>query len=43
MVRLPAVEKMSQREIANGLGISKTTVNEVLKRQKAVGAPPSES
>jgi DNA invertase Pin-like site-specific DNA recombinase len=35
VVRLSAVEKLSQREIAGKMGISKTTVNEILKRQKA--------
>ena len=34
VVRLSRVEKLSQREIAERLGISKTTVNEILKREK---------
>ena len=32
MVRLSEVEKLSQRQIAEKLGISKTTVNEIVKR-----------
>lgn len=35
VVRLSEVEKLSQREIAEKLGISKTTVNEILKRYRA--------
>ncbi|MGF1472152.1 MAG: recombinase family protein [Rubrobacteraceae bacterium] len=34
VVRLSRTEKLSQREIAQTLGISKTTVNEILKREK---------
>ena len=34
VVRLSRTEKLSQREIAERLGISKTTVNEILKREK---------
>jgi len=34
VVRLSRAEKLSQREIAERLGISKTTVNEILKREK---------
>lgn len=39
VVRLSEVEKLSQREIAKKLGLSKTTVNEILKRrrQQALG------
>ncbi len=36
VVRLSRVEKLSQREIAARLGLSKTTVNEILKREKAL-------
>jgi putative DNA-invertase from lambdoid prophage Rac len=35
VVRLSEEEKLSQREIAQRLGISKTTVNEILKRDSA--------
>ena len=34
VIRLSEEEKLSQREIAKRLGISKTTVNEILKRRK---------
>ena len=34
VLRLSEDEKLSQREIAKRLGISKTTVNEILKRRK---------
>lgn len=34
VIRLSSIEKLSQREIAERLGISKTTVNEILKREK---------
>ena len=34
VIRLSEDEKLSQREIAKRLGISKTTVNEILKRRK---------
>ena len=42
VVRLSRTEKLSQREIAERLGISKTTVNEILKREKIAveGARP---
>ena len=40
VVRLSSAEKMSQREVAQRLGISKTTVNGILKRQKAVAEGP---
>lgn len=44
VVRLSETEKLSQREIAKRLGMSKTTVNEILKRQKAAaGVAPSEA
>lgn len=33
VIRLSETEKLSQREIAKRLGISKTTVNEILKRR----------
>ncbi len=35
VVRLSETEGLSQREIASKLGISKTTVNEILKRRRA--------
>ena len=35
VVRLSRTEKLSQREIAERVGISKTTVNEILKRNKS--------
>lgn len=35
VVRLSESEKLSQRQIAEKLGISKTTVNEILKRYRA--------
>lgn len=43
VIRLPEVEKHSQREIAKRLGLSKTTVNEILKRrrQRAAGSGAS--
>jgi DNA invertase Pin-like site-specific DNA recombinase len=34
VIRLSEEEKLSQREIAKRLGISKTTVNEILKRRR---------
>ena len=34
VVRLSADDKLSQREIAKKLGLSKTTVNEILKRRR---------
>lgn len=34
VIRLSEAERLSQREIAKRLGISKTTVNEILKRRK---------
>jgi putative DNA-invertase from lambdoid prophage Rac len=34
VIRLSEVEKLSQREIAKRLGLSKTTVNEILKRRR---------
>lgn len=34
VIRLSRVEKVSQREIARRLNISKTTVNEILKRER---------
>lgn len=42
VIRLSETEKLSQREIAQRLGISKTTVNEILKRrsQQASGSGP---
>jgi predicted DNA-binding protein (UPF0251 family) len=42
VVRLSRTEKMSQREIAARLRISKATVNETLKRERATeeGARP---
>lgn len=44
VIRLSEMEKLSQREIAKRLGISKTTVNEILKRQRrSQQAPDSES
>ncbi len=41
VIRLSEVEKLSQREIAQRLGISKTTVNEILKRQRRSQQAPS--
>jgi DNA-directed RNA polymerase specialized sigma24 family protein len=41
VVRLSRVEKLSQREIAKRLGLSKTTVNEILKREKGTAVEPS--
>ena len=41
VVRLSRIEKLSQREIAERLGISKTTVNEILKREKGAAVEPS--
>lgn len=43
VVRLSETEKLSQREIAKRLGLSKTTVNEILKRraQEAFGSGSS--
>lgn len=35
VIRLAAEEKLSQRRIADKLGLSKTTVNEILKRHRA--------
>jgi len=35
VVRLSETEDLSQREIAAKLGLSKTTVNEILKRNKS--------
>lgn len=35
VVRLSETENLSQREIAAKLGLSKTTVNEILKRSKS--------
>jgi len=35
VIRLAEEEKLSQRQIAQTLGISKTTVNEILKRYRA--------
>lgn len=40
VVRLSEVEKLSQREIAEKLGISKTTVNEIVKRRKEESSAP---
>ena len=40
VVRLSEAEKLSQREIAARLGISKTTVNEILNRDEPVGPVP---
>jgi putative DNA-invertase from lambdoid prophage Rac len=34
VIRLSRVEKVSQRETARRLNISKTTVNEILKRER---------
>lgn len=34
VIRLAAEEKLSQRRIADKLGLSKTTVNEILKRYR---------
>jgi predicted DNA-binding protein (UPF0251 family) len=33
VIRLSELEKLSQREIAKRLGLSKTTINEILKRR----------
>lgn len=41
VVRLSRTEKLSQREIAERLGISKTTVNDILKREKGAAVEPS--
>jgi putative DNA-invertase from lambdoid prophage Rac len=45
VIRLSEIEKLSQREIAKRLGLSKTTVNEILKRRRqqapGSGAPRS--
>ena len=41
VVRLSKEEKLSQREIAERLRISKTTVNEILKREKRAAVGPS--
>ena len=41
VVRLADEEELSQRAIAARLGISKTTVNEILKREKQRGKAPS--
>ncbi len=38
VVRLSEAEKLSQCAIAQRLGITKTTVNEILKRQSEPGA-----
>lgn len=35
VVRLSEIKKLSQREIAKRLGLSKTTVNEILKRERS--------
>jgi DNA-binding GntR family transcriptional regulator len=35
VIRLAEEEKLSQRRIAERLGLSKTTVNEILKRYRA--------
>ena len=45
VIRLSDIEKLSQREIAKRLGLSKTTVNEILKRRReqTPGAGPSGS
>ena len=45
MIRLSEIEKLSQREIAKRLGLSKTTVNEILKRRReqTPGSGPSSS
>ncbi len=43
VVRLSEVERLSQRDIAERLGISKTTVNEILKRYRAEMAETAES
>jgi putative DNA-invertase from lambdoid prophage Rac len=45
VIRLSEMEKLSQREIAKRLGLSKTTVNEILKRrrQQAAGSGASGS
>ena len=45
MIRLSEIEKLSQREIAKRLGLSKTTVNEILKRcrEQTPGSGPSGS
>lgn len=39
VIRLSEEEKLSQRAIAGRLGISKTTVNEILKRHRAESSP----
>ncbi len=43
VLRLADEEKLSQRAIAASLGISKTTVNEILKREKKQPAEASAS
>jgi putative DNA-invertase from lambdoid prophage Rac len=45
VIRLSDIEKLSQREIAKRLGLSKTTVNEILKRRReqTPGSGPSGS
>jgi putative DNA-invertase from lambdoid prophage Rac len=45
VIRLSEIEKLSQREIAKRLGLSKTTVNEILKRRReqTPGSGPSGS
>ena len=45
VIRLSEMKKLSQREIAKRLGLSKTTVNEILKRrrQQAAGSGASGS
>ena len=41
VVRLSRFEKASQREIAQRLGISKTAVNEILRKETELDADPS--
>ena len=41
VIRLSRAQKLSQREIASRLGLSKTTVNEILKREKGAAVEPS--
>ena len=45
VIRLSEIEKLSQRDIAKRLGLSKTTVNEILKRRReqTPGSGPSSS
>jgi DNA-directed RNA polymerase specialized sigma24 family protein len=45
VIRLSEIEKLSQREIAKRLGLSKTTVNKILKRRReqTPGSGPSGS